>query len=187
LLEEKVILVDMNDKEIGIGEKIKIHQKGELHRAFSIFVVNSKEELLLQKRAMTKYHSGGLWTNTCCGHPRHGELTGEAARRRLREEMGFGCDIKEIFCFTYRKQFADNLFEHEYDHVFLGVFDGKPAPNPEEVSDWQWSDITELGKNIKDNPELYTYWFRYCFYTAISHFYSDNQENQPNRNTNISV
>jgi len=120
LLKDKVIIVDMNDKEIGIGERIKTHQEGKLHRGFSVFIVNSKYQLLLQKRAGTKYHSGGLWTNTCCSHPRPGELIEEAAHRRLREEMGFDCELTEIFSFTYRTQFANNLFEHEYDHVLLG-------------------------------------------------------------------
>ena len=179
LLEDKVIIVDMNDKQIGIGERTKTHQEGKLHRGFSIFVVNSKDKLLLQKRAETKYHSGGLWTNTCCSHPRPGELTGEAAHRRLREEMGFDCELKEIFSFTYRIQFANNLFEHEYDHVFLGEFDGEPTPNPEEVCDWEWSDIKELGKDIKDNPEVYTYWFKVCFDKVISYLFGNRQNKKP--------
>jgi isopentenyl-diphosphate delta-isomerase len=159
----------MNDREMGIAERIKTHQEGKLHRGFSIFIVDSKDNLLLQKRAETKYHSGGLWTNTCCSHPGPGEITKEAAHRRLKEEMGFDCDLKEIFSFTYQIQFANGLFEHEYDHVFLGEFDGEPTPNPEEVCDWEWSDIKELRKNIQNNPEVYTYWFKVCFDRVISY------------------
>ena len=179
MLEDKVIIVDRNDKEIGIGEIMKTHQEGKLHRGFSVFIVNSKYEMLLQKRAGTKYHSGGLWTNTCCSHPRPGELIEEAAHRRLREEMGFDCELKEIFSFTYRTQFSNNLFEHEYDHVLLGEADGAPTPDPEEVCDWEWRDIEELGKSIKDNPEVYTYWFKACFDKVIPYLSGSRKTRQP--------
>ena len=131
--KEMVAIVDENDNEIGEEEKIKALREGKLHRAFSIFVFNSKGQMLIQKRAKEKYHSGGLWTNTCCSHPRPGEPIEKAAHRRLKEEMGFDCEIKEIFSFTYRVKFDNNLFENEYDHAFLGKFDGKPMPNSKEV------------------------------------------------------
>jgi isopentenyl-diphosphate delta-isomerase len=159
-MKEKVILVDKNDKEVGIGEKMETRLTGKLHRAFSIFIFNSQGELLLQKRAKTKYHSGGLWTNTCCSHPRPGELTEKAAHRRLQEEMGFDCQLKEISSFTYKVKFSNDLFEHEYDHVFVGEFNGQPIPNPEEVDDWKWVDLVELKKDIQENPDQYTYWFK---------------------------
>ena len=159
-MEEWIILVDENDKEIGIDEKIKVHREGKLHRAFSIFVFNSKGELLLQKRAKTKYHSGGLWTNTCCSHPRAGESLGKNVHRRLKEEMGFDCELKEIFSFTYHATFDNHLIEHEYDHVFIGKFDGEPAPNPEEVDHWKWMDMEELKAEVQKNPDNYTYWFK---------------------------
>jgi isopentenyl-diphosphate delta-isomerase len=158
--KEKVILVDKNDKEIGMGEKLKIHQEGKLHRAFSIFVFNSKGELLLQQRAKSKYHSGGLWTNTCCSHPRPGEPIEKAIHRRLKEEMGFDCDLKEIFSFTYKSKLDNDIFEHELDHVFVGKFNGKPMPNPTEVDKWKWVGLEELKKDIQKNPDNYSYWLK---------------------------
>jgi isopentenyl-diphosphate delta-isomerase len=165
----EVILVDKNDKEVGIGEKIKTHQEGKLHRAFSIFVFNSNGELLLQKRAKSKYHCGGMWSNTCCSHPRPGESVEKAVHRRLKEEMGFDCELKEIFSFTYKVKFDDNFFEHEYDHVFIGNFDGKPNPNPEEVGEWKWISIEELKKDIRKNPDSYTYWLKKSIDKVVSH------------------
>src|SRR5437660_813812 len=132
-MRENVILVNEKDEMIGIEEKITAHSVGALHRAFSIFVFNSHGELLIQKRASTKYHSKGLWSNTCCGHPRLTESIEEASRRRLREEMGFDCDVKEVFNFIYRTNVDNNLIEHEYDHVLVGRFDGVPKPNRDEV------------------------------------------------------
>jgi isopentenyl-diphosphate delta-isomerase len=158
--KEKVILVDKNDKEIGTGEKLKIHQEGKLHRAFSIFVFNYKGELLLQQRAKSKYHSGGLWANTCCSHPRVGEPIEKAVHRRLKEEMGFDCDLKKIFSFTYKSKLDHDFFEHEFDHVFVGKFNGKPMPNPEEVDKWKWVNLEELKKDIQKNPNNYTYWLK---------------------------
>ena len=156
----EVILVDENDNEIGTEEKMKAHQEGKLHRAFSIFIFNSKGELLLQKRAKSKYHSGGLWSNTCCSHPMPGEALEKTVHRRLIEEMGFDCELKEIFSFTYKAKFDNGLIEHEYDHVFIGKFDGKPTPNPEEVDEWKWIDVEELKKGIQENPDNYTYWLK---------------------------
>ncbi len=158
-MKEELIIVDIKDKEIGSGEKMQVHKDGKLHRAFSIFVFNSKNELLLQKRAKIKYHSGGLWTNTCCGHPRVGEETIDAALRRLKEEVGFDCPLKETFNFIYKAKLDNNLFEHEFDHVFIGKHDQDPIPNPEEVEDWKWIDLKDLLKDVKCNPQNYTHWF----------------------------
>ena len=160
MIQEHVILVDPNGKEIGTQEKIQAHRDGKLHRAFSIFVFNTLDEVLLQKRAETKYHSGGLWTNTCCSHPRPGENHHHAARRRLQEEMGFDCELKELFSFIYHVKLNDDLFEHELDRVFVGRYDGQPTPNPDEVDDWKWMDIGILKQDIRENSKNYTYWFK---------------------------
>ncbi|MEA2097899.1 MAG: isopentenyl-diphosphate Delta-isomerase [Patescibacteria group bacterium] len=159
-MPEEIILVDKNDKEIGTGEKMKVHQDGALHRAFSIFVFNSQNKMLLQKRAKTKYHCGGLWTNTCCSHPRAGELLEEAIHRRLQEEMGFDCELKEIGNFIYKAEFDNGLTEHEYDHIFTGKFDSTPNLNPEEADDYKWIDLNNLKKKIKKNPDDFTVWFK---------------------------
>ena len=156
----EIILVDKNDNEIGADEKMKVHQDGKLHRAFSIFVFNSKNEMLLQKRAEAKYHCGGLWTNTCCSHPRKGELLKEEIHKRLQEEMGFDCELKEIGDFIYKAKFDNGLTEHEYDHVFAGKFDSEPNINPEEADDYQWISLKELKKEIKKNPADFTVWFK---------------------------
>ena len=158
---EKVILVDENDNVTGIEEKIKAHKDGKLHRAFSIFVFNIKGELLLQKRAKEKYHSGGLWSNTCCGHPRPNESLEGAAHRRLKEEMGFECALVHLKSagFIYKVKVND-LFEYEYDHIFVGKFNQDPLPNPQEVESYQWTDQKELKKDILANPDKYTYWFK---------------------------
>ncbi len=155
-----VILVDKQDNEIGKEEKMKAHEDAKLHRAFSIFVFNKKGELMLHQRALSKYHCGGLWTNTCCSHPRPGEKTEDAAHRRLVEEMGFDCPLKEIFKFHYKAEFSNNLTEHEIDHVFIGNYDKDPKINPEEVESFKWIGIEELQKDIKENPDKYTPWFR---------------------------
>ena len=167
----EVILVDENDNEIGAGEKIKTHKEGKLHRAFSIFVFNSKGELLLQRRAKSKYHSGGLWSNTCCSHPEVGESLEKTVHRRLKEEMGFDCELKEILSFTYRTKLDNGLIENEYDHVFVGNFDGEPSPDPEEVDEWKWIDVKELKKDIQENPNNYTYWLRVSIEKVISHLF----------------
>ncbi|MDQ1284505.1 MAG: isopentenyl-diphosphate Delta-isomerase [Patescibacteria group bacterium] len=154
-----IILVDESDKEIGTGEKMEVHRKGLLHRCFSIVIFNAKGEMLLQKRAAGKYHCGGLWTNACCSHPRPGEDIISAGKRRLREEMGIECELQETFQFTYRAEFENGLTEHEFDHVLLGKFDGKPHINPEEADDWRWVDVTKLKEEIAGNPEKFTPWF----------------------------
>lgn len=157
-----IILVNENDKELGVAEKIYAHQKGLLHRAFSIFIFNSKNELLLQQRAFGKYHSGGLWSNTCCSHPKPGEKIIVAAHRRLKEEMGFDCKIEEQFSFLYEAK-LDMLSEHEFDHVLIGFHDNDPKINPAEVSDFKWMTIIELQKDIRKNSDKYTYWFKIAF------------------------
>ncbi len=159
-MDEQVILVNKRDEIIGVEEKIKAHLLGALHRAFSIFVFNADSFLLLQKRATTKYHSKGLWSNTCCGHPRPGESIEEAARRRLWEEMGFRCETKESFTFIYRAKVDNDLVEHEYDHVLVGNFEGNPNPSRDEVDDWKWVDLATLKIDMQQNPESFTYWFR---------------------------
>jgi len=165
---EKIILVDENDREMGSGEKLKVHEEGKLHRAFSIFVFNSKGELLLQRRAASKYHCGGLWTNTVCSHPRVGESLDKAVHRRLKEEMGFDVPLKEVFSFIYKVRFGNGLTEHELDHVFFGQYDSEPRPNPEETDGWKWVSLGELKKNVKKNPDSYTYWFRVSLDRVIS-------------------
>lgn len=158
---EKVILVDKNNKEIGIEEKIRAHVKGKLHRAFSIFLFNSKNELLLQRRAKTKYHCGGLWTNTCCSHPRPGEKIIDAAKRRLKEEMGIITeDIWNVSSFIYKAILGNGLTEHEYDYVLVGNCDESPKINLKEVDNWKWVTLEELKKDIKKNADKYTPWFR---------------------------
>ncbi len=158
-MNDQIILVDQDDNQIGLGEKLKAHQEGRLHRAFSIFIFNSKGQMLLQQRAYDKYHSGGLWSNTCCSHPRPNRTIEEEARDRLKEEMGIDRPLKEVFNFYYKIKLG-NLFEHEIDHVFIGHFDGEPVINREEAADWKWADKKELQEDINKNPEKYTYWFR---------------------------
>lgn len=157
---ECVILVDKNDNSIGIMEKMEAHVKAELHRAFSVFIFNSKGELLLQRRAAHKYHSPSLWTNTVCSHPREGETTDGAAHRRIFEEMGMDCDFKEVFCFLYKANVGQGLIEHEYDHVFIGKSDNVPVPNADEVDEWKYIKIVDLLSDIDANPDDYTVWFK---------------------------
>lgn len=174
-MEKKVILVDKNDKEIGVEEKIKAHREGKLHRAFSIFVFNSSGELLLQKRAKTKYHSGGLWSNTCCSHPIPKEPIKETIHKRLKEEMGFDCVLKEVFSFIYKANFENGLSEYEFNHVFIGNFDGKPIPNPKEVEKWKWVNKEKLKKDIKERPKKYTFWFKIALDKAVLSFQISNK------------
>jgi len=160
---EQVVLVDENDEAIGVEEKIKAHQMGALHRAFSVFIFNASGQLLLQKRALTKYHSRGLWSNTCCGHPRPGETIEKASRRRLNEEMGVDSELRKLFGFVYRAKLEDGLTEHEYDHILIGHFDGVPKADFTEVAEWKWMDLATLRVDLEEHPESYTYWFRFSF------------------------
>lgn len=161
--EEQVILVNEKDEELGLMGKMEAHEKAVLHRAFSVFVFNSKKELMLQQRALTKYHTPGLWTNTCCSHPRPEEKIQDAAHRRLQEEMGFNCDLQKAFDFVYRAPFENGLTEHEFDHVFIGTYDHEPVINPEEVNAWIWMDMENLKQDIHANPSKYTVWFKIAF------------------------
>lgn len=161
-MEDQVILVDESDKEIGTAGKLEAHREGKRHRAFSIFVFNPAGQLLLQKRSSKKYHSDGLWSNTCCSHPRPGIPIQDEARRRLGQEMGFDCDLQWIFSFHYQIQFKNDLTENEIDHVFIGRYDGDPKPNPEEADDWKWMDLEDLINDVKARPDAYSYWLRVC-------------------------
>ena len=166
-MKEIIICVDEKDNELGYIEKMDAHIKGVLHRALSIFIFNEKNELLLQKRYSGKYHSPSLWTNTCCTHPNKNESTDTAAKRRLEEEMGFCCDLKEVFSFIYYIKFDNNLIEHEFDHVYFGRYSDKIYINPLEVEDYKWISINEIKTDLKNNPENYTYWFRYIMENHI--------------------
>ncbi len=159
---EYVILVNEQDEPIGKMEKMEAHEKALLHRAFSVFIFNRKGEMLLQQRAISKYHSGGLWTNTCCSHPREGEETLQAAHRRLQEEMGFDCPIEKQFHFIYKSSLDNNLTEHELDHVFTGIYEGEIHPNPQEVESYKYMKIQELKTDVEQNPQNYTEWFKIC-------------------------
>ena len=154
-----LILVDLDDRETGQGEKMAVHRRGLLHRAFSVFLFDG-DRLLVQRRAAGKYHCAGLWANTCCSHPRPGEELEDAVKRRLREEAGIECEVKEVFSFVYKHRFAEDLYEHEFDHVFLGVYDGAFIPNPEEVADFRWITVEELKADLAGHPEKYAPWFR---------------------------
>src|SRR5688572_14586630 len=157
---EEVILVDENDNTIGTMEKMEAHRQGKLHRAFSVLLFNSEGELLLQKRAKNKYHSAGLWTNTCCSHPAPGEKIEDAAARRLREEMGIDFKPSFSYKFVYKAKLDKGLTEHELDHVFTGTFDGIPTINTAEVEDWKFVDLKWLREDLEKNPDLYTTWFK---------------------------
>jgi isopentenyl-diphosphate delta-isomerase len=166
---EYVLLVNKNDQPLGTMEKMTAHERGELHRAFSVFVFNSRGEMMLQRRASEKYHSGGLWTNTVCSHPKAGEDVKSAAVRRMNEEMGFECDIEELFTFLYKSDVGDDLTEHEFDHVFVGYSDAKPNPNPEEVEDWKYVSMKWLVKDVEENPQDYTVWFLIALKELLKH------------------
>ena len=171
-MEEFVILVDEKDNQLGLMPKMEAHEKAELHRAFSVFIFNSKGELMLQQRAAHKYHSPLLWTNTCCSHQRNGETNIEAGERRLVEEMGFKANLKEIFSFIYKAPFDNGLTEHELDHVMVGYFDGLPEINPEEVASFKWMSLEAVKEDIKLRPNLYTAWFKIIFkesYSKLKH------------------
>ncbi len=158
-----VVLVDSDDNQIGVSEKMEAHRKALLHRAVSVFICNSKGEWLLQRRALDKYHSKGLWTNTCCSHPYPNESSIDAANRRLMEEMGMRCELNELFSFTYKEVLDNDLTEYEFDHVFIGISDEKPTINLEEVMEFKYIDFSDLHKDIGLNPNNYTVWFKMIY------------------------
>ena len=160
---EEVVLVDEQDRQIGLMEKIEAHEKALLHRAFSVFIFNENGEMLLQQRAFTKYHSGGLWTNACCSHPRQNEEVMQAAQRRLQEEMGFTTELKKAFSFTYKAAFDNGLTEHEFDHVFIGTYDGVINFNRNEVYQYKYASIAQIENMLALNPADYTVWFKIAF------------------------
>lgn len=157
---EEVVLVDLHDNPLGTMEKMEAHEKGLLHRAFSVLLFNSMGEILLQQRALEKYHSGGLWTNACCSHPRTNESVEDAAQRRLVEEMGISLRPSFLYSFIYRAELNDALIEHEFDHVLVAEFNGTPEVNPEEVNDWKYVDMDTLARDMELHPERYTEWFK---------------------------
>jgi len=167
--EELVILVNKKDEQIGLMPKLEAHEKAQLHRAFSVFIFNNKGELLLQQRALNKYHSPGLWTNTCCSHQRDGETNLAAGKRRLQEEMGIACDLKELFWFIYKAPFDNGLTEHELDHVMIGNYNKNPIINTDEVANYDWKSIDFITNDMLTNPNRYTVWFKIIFKEYLSH------------------
>lgn len=178
---DEMILVDIFDNQIGTGNKEQVHIKGQLHRAFSVFLING-DQMLLQRRSVNKYHSGGLWANACCSHPRNGESFKEAVPRRMREELGIQCETKELFHFVYRTQFSNGVCEYEYDHVFLAEYGKEIFPNPEEIEEIKWVKLDRLEKALSDSPEKFASWFliaaprvlEYLLSSASVKLYSDN-------------
>ncbi len=174
MIEEKVILVNVNDEPIGLMNKLEAHEKAVLHRAFSVFVLNDKNEVMLQQRAHQKYHSPLLWTNTCCSHQREGETNIEAGTRRLSEEMGFSTELKQLFHFIYKAPFDNGLTEHELDHVMIGYYNGEPKINPDEVENWKWMSIEAIKDDIQTQSENYTVWFKIIF-DEFYHYLEDHK------------
>lgn len=162
-MSEQVILVNEQDQVLGTAPKLTAHERGQLHRAFSVFIFNSKNQLLLQQRAIEKYHSGGLWTNTCCGHPRPGETTMGAAQRRLREEMSLTTRLTKAFTFNYCTELSNGLIENEVDHVFIGTSDQTPRPAAAEVRDWRFTDPDRVTAELALHPQMFTDWFKICW------------------------
>ena len=163
VLEEQVILVNEKDEPIGLMPKMQAHEEARLHRAFSVFILNDKNEIMLQQRAAHKYHSPLLWTNTCCSHQRDGETNIVAGKRRLHEEMGFVVELKEVFSFIYKAPFDNGLTEHEFDHVMIGYSNAEPVINTEEVEAWKWMTVEAIKKDMQVQPEIYTEWFKIIF------------------------
>ncbi|MBC8757538.1 isopentenyl-diphosphate Delta-isomerase [Kordia sp. YSTF-M3] len=173
MTKENVILVNENDEQIGLMEKIEAHEKALLHRAFSVFILNDKGELMLQQRALHKYHSPGLWTNTCCSHQRDGESNISAGKRRLQEEMGFVTELAEAVSFIYKAPFDNGLTEHEFDHVMTGTYNDEPTINPDEVASWKWMDVQAVKDDIAKHPNEYTAWFKIIFDKFYQHIKVD--------------
>ncbi|WP_431243002.1 isopentenyl-diphosphate Delta-isomerase [Flavobacterium sp. P21] len=174
MIEENVILVNQNDEQIGLMPKLEAHEKALLHRAFSVFILNSKNEIMPQQRAHHKYHSPLLWTNTCRSHQREGETNIEAGSRRLFEEMGFEAELKELFHFIYKAPFDNGLTEHELDHVMIGYYNDEPNINPDEVEAWKWMSIEDVKADIEKQPEIYTVWFKIIF-DEFDHYLEDHK------------
>ena len=170
---EQVILVDVDDCEIGLMEKMEAHKQAVLHRAFSVFLFNTQGKMLLQQRALTKYHSAGLWTNTCCSHPRPGETLENAVSRRLMEEMGITAKVSKAFDFIYQATLPDHLNEHEFDHVFIGNFDDEVRPNHLEVANFVYQSMEEIAANLQSHPEKYTVWFKIAFPKVVEWYQSN--------------
>ena len=168
-MEEMVVLVDEQDNELGVMEKMEAHKTGSLHRAFSVFIFNGNDELMLQRRAVHKYHSGGLWTNTCCSHPRPHEAVMAAGNRRLQEEMGITAPLEQVFSFIYRADLDNNLTEHELDHVLVGRTERQPVINPDEVDSWKYMSMQDVRAAIDLTPESFTEWFKICFDQVEAH------------------
>jgi isopentenyl-diphosphate delta-isomerase len=175
-MSEYLILVDENDKQWGKLEKLMVHKLGLLHRAFSVFIFNLKGELILQQRADCKYHSGGLWTNTCCSHPRFGEELSWAIERRLQEEMGMNCETEFAFNFVYKSEFENGLIEHEFDHVYFGISEQIPTPEKQEVQNWEYVTIDNLEVDLLNHPEKYTVWLKVCF-PQVKKYYHETFKN----------
>ncbi|MGK4569245.1 isopentenyl-diphosphate Delta-isomerase [Flavobacterium sp. 3HN19-14] len=174
MTEEQVILVNESDEPIGLMPKLEAHQKALLHRAFSVFILNDKNEIMLQQRAAQKYHSPLLWTNTCCSHQREGESNIAAGTRRLFEEMGFKTELKELFSFIYKAPFDNGLTEHELDHVMVGYYNDRPQINAEEAASWKWMSIEAIKSDMQQHPEIYTVWFKIIF-DEFYHFLEDHK------------
>ena len=177
IVEEQVILVNEKDEPIGLMPKMQAHEEAVLHRAFSVFVINDKNEIMLQQRAAHKYHSPLLWTNTCCSHQRSGETNIQAGKRRLQEEMGFSVELKELFSFIYKAPFDNGLTEHELDHVMVGYSNQNPEINKDEAEAWKWMGISEIKEDMKRRPEIYTEWFKIIF-DEFYHFIEAQKNNK---------
>ena len=178
MMEEQVILVNSQDEQIGTMPKMEAHEKAVLHRAFSVFIFNAQNELMLQQRAAHKYHSPLLWTNTCCSHQRVGESNLEAGSRRLQEEMGFVTPLKETTWFIYKAPFDNGLTEHELDHIMVGHYEAEPVINPEEVEAWKWMPLEAVKADIKQQPELYTEWFKIIFEKFYEHINTSHESHR---------
>jgi isopentenyl-diphosphate delta-isomerase len=177
MIEEHVVLVDENDRQIGLMPKMEAHERGVLHRAFSVFVFNDKNELMLQQRALNKYHSPGLWTNTCCSHQRDGEANIDAGKRRLQEEMGFVTNLEETTSFIYKAPFDNGLTEHEFDHIMIGNYNDLPTINVSEVASWKWMPLEDIKVDLALHPEKYTAWFKIIFDKFYEHINVSHESN----------
>lgn len=186
-MAEYIILTDERDQFVGMMEKLLVHKLGLLHRAFSVFIFNRKGEMLLQQRHYNKYHSAGLWSNTCCSHPNFEEKIADAVNRRLWQEMGMRSDTHFAFSFIYKAAFENGLTEHEYDHVYIGITDDQPVPNKKEVLNWKYVNLSELKQDIEQNPGDYTEWLKLCLPGVINHFTSSYSKHISQTEANVSI